>query len=166
MTVERLDGIALSGGSAFGLAACHGAMRWCEERGRGLATPVGLVPIVVGFAVFDRVLVAVGRRPNAAIPGLDKTQVKVDQRGFIKVDGQLRTDEPSIFAGRDLQGATGRLLPAAPAERIAAIVYCADTGNEEQLGHPGRVLENVKMLVEAAQRSHKPPTTCSFAKTV
>src|SRR5258708_3379203 len=40
--------------------------------------------------------------------------------------------------------------------RIAAIVYCADTGNEGQLGHPGRVLENVKMLVEAAQRSHKP----------
>src|SRR5262249_58235601 len=41
-------------------------------------------------------------------------------------------------------------------ERIAAIVYCADTGNDGQLGHPGRVLENVKMLVEAAQRSHKP----------
>jgi len=41
-------------------------------------------------------------------------------------------------------------------ERIAAIVYCADTGNEGQLGHPGRVLENVKMLAEAAQRSHKP----------
>src|SRR4029077_2881817 len=40
--------------------------------------------------------------------------------------------------------------------RIAAIVYCADTSNEGQLGHPGRVLENVKMLVEAAQRSHKP----------
>src|SRR5262249_37533895 len=37
-----------------------------------------------------------------------------------------------------------------------AIVYCADTGNDGQLGHPGRVLENVKMLVEAAQRSHKP----------
>src|SRR5262249_39807059 len=41
-------------------------------------------------------------------------------------------------------------------ERIAAIVYCADTGTDGQLGHPGRVLENVKMLVEAAQRSHKP----------
>jgi acyl-CoA synthetase (NDP forming) len=41
-------------------------------------------------------------------------------------------------------------------ERIAAIVYCADTGNEGQLGHPARVLENVNMLVEAAQRSHKP----------
>src|SRR5262249_37342816 len=39
---------------------------------------------------------------------------------------------------------------------IAAIVSCADTGSEGQLGHPGRVLENVKMLVEAAQRSHKP----------
>ena len=41
-------------------------------------------------------------------------------------------------------------------ERVAAVVYCADTGNEGQLGHPGRVLENVNMLIAAAQRSDKP----------
>jgi dihydrolipoamide dehydrogenase len=53
---------------------------------------------------FDRVLVAVGRRPNSAIPGLDKTKVKVNQRGFIEVDGQRRTAEPSIFAIGDVVG--------------------------------------------------------------
>src|SRR3954454_10467535 len=47
---------------------------------------------------FDRVLVSVGRRPNSKIPGLDKTHVQVDQRGFIMVDEQRRTHEPSIFA--------------------------------------------------------------------
>jgi acyl-CoA synthetase (NDP forming) len=41
-------------------------------------------------------------------------------------------------------------------ERIAAIVYCADTSNEGHLGHPGRVLENVKILAEASKGSRKP----------
>jgi dihydrolipoamide dehydrogenase len=57
-----------------------------------------------GPQVFDRVLVAVGRRPNSAIPGLDKTKVKVNQRGFIEVDAQRRTAEPSIFAIGDVAG--------------------------------------------------------------
>jgi dihydrolipoamide dehydrogenase len=57
-----------------------------------------------GAQNFDRVLVAVGRRPNSAIPGLDKTKVKVNQRGFIEVDGQRRTAEPSIFAIGDVVG--------------------------------------------------------------
>jgi len=57
-----------------------------------------------GAQTFDRVLVAVGRRPNSAIPGLDKTKVKVNQRGFIEVDGQRRTAEPSIFAIGDVVG--------------------------------------------------------------
>ena len=53
---------------------------------------------------FDRVLVAVGRRPNSAIGGLDRTRVKVNPRGFIEVDAQRRTSEPSIFAIGDVAG--------------------------------------------------------------
>jgi L-aminopeptidase/D-esterase-like protein len=52
-TVGTVDVVMLCGGSSYGLAACHGAMRWCEERGRGVATPAGPVPIVVGFALYD-----------------------------------------------------------------------------------------------------------------
>jgi dihydrolipoamide dehydrogenase len=54
--------------------------------------------------VFDRVLVSVGRRPNPSVPGLDRTRVKVDERGFIQVDEQMRTAEPSIFAIGDVVG--------------------------------------------------------------
>ena len=54
--------------------------------------------------VFDRVLVSVGRRPNSNIEGLDKTQAQLDTRGFVQVDGQRRTAEPSIFAIGDLVG--------------------------------------------------------------
>ena len=54
--------------------------------------------------LFERVLVAVGRRPNSKIPGLDSTRVKVDQKGFIETDGQRRTGEPTIFAIGDVAG--------------------------------------------------------------
>ena len=53
---------------------------------------------------FDRVLVAVGRRPNSKIPGLETTGVKVDAKGFIETDGQRRTAERTIFAIGDVAG--------------------------------------------------------------
>ncbi len=53
---------------------------------------------------FDRVLVSIGRRPNSAIPGLDRTRVEVDRRGFITVDESRRTKEPSIYAIGDVAG--------------------------------------------------------------
>jgi dihydrolipoamide dehydrogenase len=53
---------------------------------------------------FDRVLVSVGRKPNSAVPGLEKTKVKVGQRGFIEVDEARRTAEPTIYAIGDVVG--------------------------------------------------------------
>jgi len=54
--------------------------------------------------VFDRVLVSVGRKPNSEIPGLDKTQVQVNPRGFIEVNKQLQTADPAIYAIGDVVG--------------------------------------------------------------
>ncbi|MFZ0731777.1 MAG: dihydrolipoyl dehydrogenase [Candidatus Sulfotelmatobacter sp.] len=54
--------------------------------------------------VFDRVLVSVGRKPNSEIHGLAKTRVQVGQRGFIQVNKQLQTDDPSIYAIGDVVG--------------------------------------------------------------
>jgi dihydrolipoamide dehydrogenase len=54
--------------------------------------------------VFDRVLVAVGRRPNSKIPGLETTRVKVTPQGFIETDPQRRTAESNIFAIGDVAG--------------------------------------------------------------
>jgi len=54
--------------------------------------------------VFDRVLVSVGRKPNSEIPGLENTQVRVGPRGFIQVNKQLQTDDPSIYAIGDVVG--------------------------------------------------------------
>ncbi|HZZ15780.1 MAG TPA: dihydrolipoyl dehydrogenase [Candidatus Sulfotelmatobacter sp.] len=54
--------------------------------------------------LFDRVLVSVGRKPNSEIAGLNTTQVKVGQRGFIEVNKQLQTADPSIYAIGDVVG--------------------------------------------------------------
>src|SRR2546426_4708341 len=53
---------------------------------------------------YDRVLVATGRRPNSANLGLEVTQVKMEDDGFIEVDHQRRTGEPAIFAVGDVAG--------------------------------------------------------------
>jgi dihydrolipoamide dehydrogenase len=53
--------------------------------------------------VFDKVLVSVGRKPNQ-MPGLDKTKVEVDTRGFIKVNPRRQTAEPTIYAIGDIAG--------------------------------------------------------------
>ena len=53
MTVERIDAIALAGGSAFGLDAASGAQAWLREQGRGFQVRGARVPIVPGAILFD-----------------------------------------------------------------------------------------------------------------
>ena len=55
-------------------------------------------------ALFSKVLVAVGRRPNGHKIGADKAGVNVDDAGFIAVDKQMRTNVPNIFAIGDIVG--------------------------------------------------------------
>jgi len=75
---------------------------------------------------FDRVLVSVGRRPNSKIPGLASTQVQVDQRGFIMVDEQRRTHEPSIFAIGDVVGEPMLAHKASHEGRVAVEVMAGE----------------------------------------
>jgi len=76
--------------------------------------------------LFDRVLVAVGRRPNSGIPGLDRTRVQVDDRGFIMVDEQRRTHEPSIFAIGDVVGEPMLAHKASHEGRVAVEVIAGE----------------------------------------
>lgn len=63
---SELTAVALSGGSAFGLAAADGVVRWLEENGHGYETPAGRVPIVPAAVVYDLVEGDAGARPDAA----------------------------------------------------------------------------------------------------
>jgi dihydrolipoamide dehydrogenase len=76
---------------------------------------------------FDRVLAAVGRRPNSRGLGLENTKVEVDERGFVKVDRQQRTADPRILAVGDVAGEPMLAHKAAHEGKVAAEVLA---------GHP------------------------------
>lgn len=63
--VERVHAVMLAGGSAWGLEAAHGAMRWLEEQGIGLQVGPGRIPIVPGAVLFDLYLGDPAIRPDA-----------------------------------------------------------------------------------------------------
>lgn len=64
--VERVHAVLLAGGSAFGLDAAGGVMRWLEERGHGLPVGTARVPIVPAAVLFDLWLGDASIRPDAA----------------------------------------------------------------------------------------------------
>jgi len=65
--VERVHAILLTGGSAYGLAAADGVMRYLEERGVGFPVGVGVVPIVPAAVIFDLAVGDPAVRPDAAL---------------------------------------------------------------------------------------------------
>jgi L-aminopeptidase/D-esterase-like protein len=64
-SVRHVDAVVLTGGSAYGLAAADGVMRWLEEQGRGVAMDGGVVPIVPAAVVFDLPVGGWDCRPTA-----------------------------------------------------------------------------------------------------
>jgi dihydrolipoamide dehydrogenase len=75
-----------------------------KDEGSGIRATLKAQDANTQEKVFDRVLVSVGRKPNSEIPGLEKTRVQVGPRGFIQVNKQLQTDDPSIYAIGDVVG--------------------------------------------------------------
>jgi dihydrolipoamide dehydrogenase len=88
----RYDNIYLSA-SVTGVEAADDGLRVSFKGGKAPES-----------ATFDRVLVAVGRRPNGRSIGADNAGVIVDERGYIGVDKQQRTNMPHIFAIGDVVG--------------------------------------------------------------
>ena len=72
--------------------------------------------------IFDRLLVAVGRRPSGKMVGADAAGVAVDERGFIAVDKQMRTNVPHIFAIGDVVGQPMLAHKAVHEAKVAAEV--------------------------------------------
>ena len=79
-----------------GIEARKEGLRVAFEGAEGAPAP--------GPETFDRVLVAVGRRPNGPEIGCEKAGVQVNERGWIPVDRQMRTNVPHIFAIGDIVG--------------------------------------------------------------
>jgi acetate---CoA ligase (ADP-forming) len=127
------------------LAVCQGA-RW--PRGRGIS-------VITGSGGLAELIL-----DTATAAGLDLPPLSPAERAEAeRVIGRITGDGNPFDAwgnGNYAVNIPHAMSVVNDSERVAAVVYCADTGNEGQLGHPGRVLENVNMLIAAAQRSDKP----------
>jgi dihydrolipoamide dehydrogenase len=75
---------------------------------------------------FDRVLVAIGRRPNSQDIGLENTKVELNDRGFVQVDEQRRTDDDKIFAIGDVVGGMMLAHKAMHEGKVAAEVIAGE----------------------------------------
>ena len=73
---------------------------------------------------FDKLLVAVGRKPNTESIGLENTAVQLD-RGFVNVDCSQRTAEPGVYAIGDIVAGTPQLAHVATAEGMIAVAHIA-----------------------------------------
>jgi dihydrolipoamide dehydrogenase len=74
------------------------------EAGKGIRVSLEGAEVAEKELTFDRVLIAVGRRPNSGNLDLEKTKVQLDEKGFIKVNEQRRTTDEHIFAIGDIAG--------------------------------------------------------------
>ncbi len=77
--------------------------------------------------IFDKVLISVGRKPNTQGLGLATTRVGLDGHGFIKVDQQLRTSDPGIFAIGDAVGGAMLAHKASHEGKVAVQVISGDS---------------------------------------
>jgi dihydrolipoamide dehydrogenase len=82
---------------------------------------------------YDRVLIAVGRKPNSMDIGLETTKTEIDDNGFVKVDERFQTAEPSIYAIGDVIGGT-MLAHKASAEGKAVVDMLAGVNHDKKVG--------------------------------
>ena len=138
--VDRVHGVLLSGGSAFGLDAAAGVMRWLEEHGHGFPVRSGVVPIVAAAALFD---LALGddtlRGPvNAVAP--ETTTGRVFARTVGRVLRRPAVLPVPVVALRVVMGEMGRYVVAS--QRVVSQV-ATQRGYAFVFGRLGPALEDL-----------------------
>lgn len=136
--------VMLSGGSAYGLAAADGAMRWLERQGRGYRTPGGLVPIVPAAVIYDLATGDPAARPDAAAgeAACEAARAGIPERG--RVGGGTGAAVGKIL-GREHATPTGIGYAAARTGRghtVAAIAVVNAFG--DVIGADGTVLAGAR----------------------
>ncbi|HKH16812.1 MAG TPA: P1 family peptidase [Solirubrobacteraceae bacterium] len=161
---EGPSAVLLTGGSAFGLAAADGVVRWLEGRGLGRPTPVGVIPLVPAAVVFD-LTEGRGRRPGPeeGYAACEAAGGGVPARGRIgagagaavgKVLGRERATQGGVgYAATRLAGG-GTLAAIAVANASGDVI--AEDG--EVLGGPhgdrGELLRSADLFPDMPQLPH------------
>lgn len=163
--VGRVDAVLLTGGSAFGLDAAAGVMRWLEAQGRGYDTGIARVPIVPAAVIFD---LGVGRsdvRPDAAM-GFEACRAAAEGGGGPaegSVGAGLGATVGKVFgmagAMRGGVGSASRRLPGGVTVGAVAVVNCLgdvydpDTGRRlagARDPHTGAPVDTAEVLLSGA----------------
>ncbi len=148
--VDRVHAILLAGGSAFGLDAATGVMRWLQERGHGFETGVARVPIVPAAVLFDLGLGRADRRPDAAM-GYAACEDAMADRGA----KSGRVAEGNVGAG--VGASVGKLLGPAMATKSGLGTVC--------LAGPGGLLVGAVVAVNAFGDVRDPSSGAILAGT-
>ena len=96
-------------------------------------------------ARFDRVLVAVGRRPNSRDLGLENTHVRLDDHGFVEVDDQQRTADPRILAVGDVAGEPMLAHKATRQAKVAVEVLVGQPARFDNVAIPAVVFTDPEL---------------------
>jgi dihydrolipoyl dehydrogenase len=98
-----------------------------EEVDRGIQVTMEDADGAASEAVFEKVLVSIGRKPNSSGLSLNSTDVEVDERGFVRVNHERRTADPRIFAIGDIAGEPMLAHKATHEGRVAAEAVAGET---------------------------------------
>lgn len=144
-TNQAVNAVLLTGGSAFGLAAADGVVRWLEERGRGVDVGVARVPIVPTAVLFDLAVGSATVRPTsqdgyaaaAAASSAPVAQGRVGA-GTGATVGKLRGVERAVDSGlgSHVEEVCGALVGAVAISNAVGNLVDPDTG-EMLAGVPG-----------------------------
>lgn len=88
---------------------------------------------------FDRVLIAIGRRPNSRNLGLENTKVEIDDKGFVKINKKLQTSDPSIYAIGDVAGEPMLAHKATREGKLVAEVLAGEKAEFDNIAIPAVV---------------------------
>lgn len=159
---EGPSAVLLSGGSAFGLAAADGVVRWLEQRGVGRPTPIGVVPLVPTAVVFDASAGEPGTRPGPddGYAACDAASAGVPERGRVGAGagaavGKMRGREHATLGGVGYAAVT--LADGVTVAAIAVANAFGDVLAEDGtiLGGPhgdsGELLRSAELIRETAE---------------
>ncbi|MEP6689924.1 MAG: P1 family peptidase [Gemmatimonadaceae bacterium] len=129
--VDRIDAVLLTGGSAYGLGAADGVMRWMEERGRGFPVAVGVVPIVPAAVVFDLApcgIPAARPTPAMAYEACERATPVVDAEGSVGAGTGTTVGKLGAVA-RPMKGGIGAWVEQGAGVSVGAIAVVNALGD-------------------------------------
>lgn len=142
--VDRVHAVLLSGGSAFGLDAAAGVMRFLEERGVGVPTPGGPVPIVVGAVLYDLSIGRANVRPDAdaGYAACQAARAGRFAQGSVGA-GTGATVGKALGPARAVKGGLGSAAEALPGGTVVGALVAVNCFGEVVDPESGRILAGV-----------------------